>query len=408
MRWFVKFYQWSLIIAIIAVVGGSISAFFLMGLNSVTDWRTAESLWIYLLPPGGIIIGLFYYYFSRGVEGGNNRLIEEMHRPKHYIHWKMIPLVLFGTLATHLFGGSAGREGTAVQMGGALGDQLQLLFKWTRFHRKTLLRMGVAAGFAGVFGTPLAGAIFALEFSRTKRWKPFSMIVVLLTAFLSDFICHSWGTHHTVYSVDQLPEYSVLSFFSLALAALLFGLTAYFFSISKKWSQQLFQHIQVPYLRPMIGGILLLLLYLTFDLTIYMGLGIDHILLGFETERPFYEVFIKLALTALTLGAGFKGGEATPLFFMGAVLGSSLSTIIPLPLSFMAACGFAAVFGAATNTPIASAFIAAELFGFEAFPFYLLCCFVAYLISGNTSVYATQQPLLNKISVQHWKKQKKR
>ncbi len=407
MSWFAKFYQWSLIIAIVAIVGGSISAFFLSGLTLVTDWRTQESLWVYFLPIGGLAIGLFYYYFSSGVEGGNNRLIQEMHRPKHYIHWKMIPLVLFGTLTTHLFGGSAGREGTAVQMGGTLGDQLQLLFKWTRFHRNTLLRMGVAAGFAGVFGTPIAAAIFAWEFSRTRKWSFITIFIVLLTSFLSDFVCHLWGVHHTIYTIDKLPALSLTSIFSLSLAALLFGFTAYCFSISKKWSQLLFQHIKTPYLRPMIGGTILLLLYLMFQLDLYMGLGIDHILLAFETERPFYEMFIKLFLTALTLGAGFKGGEATPLFFMGAVLGSSLSAMLPLPSAFLAGCGFAAVFGAATNTPFASAFIAAELFGFEAIPFYLLCCFVAYFISGNTSVYATQQKLLNKISLRHWRKHKK-
>lgn len=398
-NYFHKIGLWMSIVIIIALSTGLTSAFFLEALSFVTSIRTEQSLWIYLLPIGGLIIGLSYYFLSRGVEGGNNLLISEMDRPKRYIHWKIIPLVLFGTLATHLFGGSAGREGTAVQMGGAIGDQIQKLFKWTRLKRKTLLRMGVAGGFAGVFGTPLAGVIFSIEFARDRKFSITSLLLSSLVAFGSHYTCHFVGTEHTQYIVKILPDFTLQNIAMILLIGLLFGFTAWTFSMTKKGFQYVFNLISPPYLRPFFGGIVLLGLFLIFDIDKFLGLGIPSILDAFETVAQPADAWIKLILTALTLGAGFKGGEATPLFFMGAALGSALALWIPLPLGFLAGAGFVAVFGAATNTPIASSFMAAELFGFEGLPIYLVICITAYYISGKTSVYATQQPLLKKWSI---------
>src|SRR5690554_2061946 len=167
------FFKWLLVTIIVAFLAGSVSALFLLSLDIVTQQRESHVLFVYFLPLAGLAIGLMYYFGAKHVEGGNNLLIQEMHKPKKHIHWKIIPLVFFGTLITHLFGGSAGREGTAVQLGGAVGDAMTQFFKWTKNNRKRLLRMGVAAGFAGVFGTPLAGAVFAFELAKDKsiHWK---------------------------------------------------------------------------------------------------------------------------------------------------------------------------------------------------------------------------------------------
>lgn len=402
-KYLLKLSHWLFIVLIIALLTGSISAFFLEALSFVSSTREENSIWIYFLPVGGLVIGLSYYYLSKGVEGGNNLLIKEMDQPKHYIHWKIIPLVLFGTIATHLFGGSAGREGTAVQMGGAIGDQIQKLFKWTRFRRKTLLRMGVAGGFAGVFGTPIAGIIFAIEFARDRKFSSSSILLSTLVAFGSDLTCTLLGVGHASYFVNAIPSFSLENTGWLILIGLIFGTVAWIFSLSKIGFQRIFNLISIPWLRPFIGGIVLLGLFLVFDIKDFLGLGIPSIQEAFEFSAHPADVWIKLVLTALTLGAGFKGGEATPLFFMGAVLGSSLVLFIPLPLSFMAGAGFVAVFGAATNTPIASTFMAAELFGFEGLPIYLLVCLTAYYVSGKTTVYATQQPLLRKWSIRNKK-----
>lgn len=398
-KYLYKISLWFVIVIVIALFTGLISAFFLKALSIVTSTRQENQIWVYLLPVGGLIIGLCYYYLSNGVEGGNNLLITEMDKPKRYIHWKIIPLVLFGTVATHLFGGSAGREGTAVQMGGAIGDQVQRLFKWTRFKRKTLLRMGVAGGFAGVFGTPIAGVIFSIEFARDRKFSLVSILLSLLVSFGSHYTCHLTGIGHTQYTVSVLPDFGMVNIGLILFIGVLFGIAAWIFSLTKIGFQRIFNLIPTPYLRPFVGGLVLLGLFLIFDIEKYLGLGIPSIVEAFETISHPSEIWIKLILTALTLGAGFKGGEATPLFFMGAVLGSALALWLPLPLSFLAGAGFVAVFGAATNTPIASSFMAAELFGFEGLPLYLIVCIMAYYISGKTTVYTTQQPLLRKWSI---------
>lgn len=399
-----KFASWIIITLIISFIVGSVSAFFLVALDFVTNEREKNFYWVALLPLGGLIIGLTYYYCAKGVEGGNNRLISEMHQPRKYLHWKMAPLVLFGTIATHLFGGSAGREGTAVQMGGAIADQIQLLFKWTRFHRKRLLRMGVAAGFGAIFGTPLAGAIFAFEFARDRKYSIFTILLAFGSAYLAHLTCQElWRVEHTLYIIKSFPDFTVYNLLWTILAGICFGLAALIFSWSKKLFTKLFQFISIPYVRPAIGGLVILGVVLLMGSTKFLGLGIPIISDSFNNIQGSYDFAIKLILTAFTLGAGFKGGEATPLFFIGATLGNILIWIIPLPLSLLAGMGFIAVFGAATNTPIACILMGVELFGIQGGIYYVFACATAYWVSGENSVYKTQQPLLKKLSYKDYR-----
>lgn len=397
---YTTFFQWILITLVIASITGSIAALFLWSLEFVTQQRESHSLFIYLLPVAGLAVGLMYYFGAKNVEGGNNLLIKEMHTPKKHIHWEIIPLVFFGTLITHLSGGSAGREGTAVQMGGAVGDSMTRLFKWSKDHRKRLLRMGVAAGFSGIFGTPLAGAVFAFELARDKKFNWQTMVWTLLSSFAGHFVCLAWGTAHSEYALSSFPTFTLSTLFYTLLAGLSFGVAAYIFSKTKDLFTYLFAVLKVPYLRPMIGGVVLLILYIVFDINQYLGLGVPVIQSAFLESLSSETFLIKLLLTALTLGAGFKGGEATPLFFIGAALGNLLFLVVPLPLDLLAGMGFIAVFGAATNTPIASTLIGLEMFGFNGILFFGISTYVAFLISGRTSVYSQQQTLLKKISIQ--------
>lgn len=351
-----------------------------------------ENLWIVLLLPLiGLGIGYLYYKLGDGIQKGNNLMIDEFHQPRRTIPLKMTPLVLVGTLLTHLGGGSAGREGTAVQIGGSIADQFNKLFKIDSIQRKTLIILGVSGGFAAVFGTPLAGAIFSLEVLRTRKINSFFVLPTLAVAFWSDFICHAWGVGHTEYIIEEIAELNITNILWAIFAGVCFGLAAQLFSRQKKfWGNLFTRRISYAPLRPFVGGIVIAATVFLMGTSKYIGLGVPIIEASFHYQLEPYDFLIKIILTAFTLGAGFKGGEVTPLFFMGATLGNALVWIVPLPMGLLAGMGFVAVFAGATNTPIACAVMAMELFGYEGGVFFLISCFIAFLSSGKTSVYSSQ------------------
>ena len=388
---YTNLFFWTLSILFVGVLVGSFSALFLVALELATNTRIANDAWIMLLPLGGALIGIGYHYLSKGVEQESNLLISEMIQPKKRIHWKLAPLVFVGTILTHLFGGSAGREGTAVQMGGTIAYQFSRLFKAAQLNRKILLRMGVAAGFAGVFGTPIAGVLFAFELDRKIKLDVNGFIPILLVSFLAHFSCQFFGVGHTVYVVTELPDFSFENSVFVALAAIAFGLTAFVFSLSKKYlTNGIKQVIPNSIIRISLGGLIIAVVALTFNLKAYLGLGIPVIENAFLNESGMEVFILKVILTVFTLSVGFKGGEATPLFFIGATLGSALSLYLPLPLSFLAALGFIAVFAGATNTPLACAAMGIEMFGVDGGLWYLFVCVIAFYTSGKTTVYSAQ------------------
>ena len=248
----------------------------------------------------------------------NNIIIDAHHEVPKAVPFKMAPLVYIGTILTHLSGGSAGGEGTAVQMGGAIAFPFSKWFKLNHEEKKTILIMGVSAGFAAVFGTPLAGAVFALELMGFKfiRWQ--SIIPSFAAAFIAHFICLSWNIEHSVYIVKSIPSINTQLVLWSLLSGICFGLTALLFSLSNHVFEKAFSFIQNKTLRPFIGGIIIALIIWLMGTTQYIGLGIPNILDAFEKPAGHYDFLIKLLLTSFTLSAGFKGGEVTPLFFIGA------------------------------------------------------------------------------------------
>ena len=383
--------KWILICALTGIFSGSASAFFLVALEWVTQYREHNNWIIWLLPIGGLIIGFCYHYWGKDVVKGNNLLLEEYENPQKIIPLKMAPLVLIGTLITHLFGGSAGREGTAVQMGGAISDQFTKLFKLDNSDRKTLIILGISAGFASVFGTPLAGALFALEVLYFSKISFKSIPLSFITAYIAYFTVEFWQVKHTHYSIPSIPEINVTNLFWVILASILFGLAAMLFSRSTHfWGALFSKTITFPPLRPFIGGIILALAIYFIGTTKYIGLGVPMIVDAFSIPNAPYDFLLKILFTGFTLGAGFKGGEVTPLFFVGATLGSALSLIIPLPIAILAGMGFVAVFSGATHTPIACTVMGMELFGVESGIFIGIACLVAYFSSGSVGIYKAQ------------------
>jgi H+/Cl- antiporter ClcA len=384
--------KWLVLSLVIGSLAGSASAIFLVSLDWVTQYRESH-LWIILfLPFGGFIIGWVYHHYGTSVVKGNNQLLEEFYNPLKIIPLRMAPLVLFGTILTHLFGGSAGREGTAVQMGGAIADQFTKWFKLTDNDRKMVITVGVAAGFSSVFGTPLAGAVFALEWLVVGRVRYESILPAFLSAIIANYACEGfWSVHHTEYSVPFVPPLDLTNILWIIPAGICFGLAGRLFAKSTHFWSNLFQlKIKYPPFRPLVGGVLIAASVFIIGDTKYIGLGIPTIVDSFSQDLPWYDFLVKIAKTSLTLGSGFKGGEVTPLFFTGATLGNALAGIIPLPIALLAGMGFVGVFSGATNTPLACTLMGIELFGSFPGVYIGLACVLAYLFSGHSGIYHSQ------------------
>jgi H+/Cl- antiporter ClcA len=300
-------------------------------------------------------------------------------------------MVLIGTLITHLFGGSAGREGTAVQMSGAIADQFKKLFKLNNSDRKTLIILGISAGFASVFGTPLAGALFALEVLYFSKINFKSIVFSFLVAYVAYFTVAFWQVKHTHYHIPVVPQMTIINFLWVIIIGIIFGLTAMLFSrTTHLWGRLFSKYIQYAPLRPFVGGLILAIAIYGIGTTKYIGLGIPTLVESFSTTNEWYDFLLKILFTGFTLGAGFKGGEVTPLFFIGATLGSALSLLVPLPIALLAGLGFVAVFSGATHTPIACTIMGMELFGVESGLFIGITCVVAYFSSGSVGIYHSQ------------------
>lgn len=402
---------WSCIITVpVSAVIGSAVAFFLWLLSRAIHYRFSHNWLLYLLPLAGIVIHLAYKLYGKSSERGNNLIIDEIHEPGAGVPKRLAPLILFTTVITHLFGGSAGREGTAVQIGGSIAHWFGSMFKLDEQTMRMLLTTGIAAGFGAVFGTPITGAIFAVEVLTNGRLKYDALLPCLIAGFVGDITVSAWHVKHSAYHINYvsigLPTDSVAVLFigllllKIIASSALFGLASLAFAELthriKALFLKLFKH---TWMIPFIGGVIII------GLTLIIGKP-DYLSLGVEPEHPSAVTIVsafhtggsdvfswlwKLIYTAITLGTGFKGGEVTPLFYIGATLGNTLAGLLNAPVSLFAALGFIAVFSGATKTPIACTIMGGELFGPQHLVFFALACFVAYLCSGNSGIYSAQR-----------------
>lgn len=380
--------QWLGLGLMVAMLSGSAAALFLAGLDWLTAWRQAETRLLYGLPLAGWLVGWLYQRFGGLAVGGNKQLLDEFHVRKGGIPLVMAPLVLLGTWLTHAFGGSAGREGTAVQMGASLAQSMGKRLGFARRQQRALLLIGMAGGFGAVFGTPLAGAVFAIEVLGKGQQRYRHLLPALLTAWAAHGVCMAWGTQHTPYVSLSSFVWSPAQLGALCIAAFSFGLTARLFTgMGHFMGLQLARWFPALPTRAFVGGLVLTLVFAFTQNDRYIGLGVGVILEAFEQPLPWYDAFAKMGYTTFTLGAGFKGGEVTPLFFTGATLGSSLSAWLCLSTPWLAGLGLVAVFAGATHTPLACAIMAAELFGWQALLPAFVTCLLAVAVSGKQGIY---------------------
>ncbi|MEP7288094.1 MAG: voltage-gated chloride channel family protein [Chloroflexota bacterium] len=385
--------KWVVLGSAVGVLSGTASAIFLVSLQWATATRLANPGLLFLLPVVGIVLGWLYYRFAGTASRGNNLIIEELHINQASIPLRMAPMVLLGTLLTHLFGGSAGREGTAIQMGGSLADWLQRVLHLNREDRRLMLAAGVSGGFGSVFGTPLAGFVFGLEVQSTGRIRYDGVVPCLVAAIVGDFVTRAWGVKHAIYPRLMPMELDMALLLKVTAAGVVFGLTSLLFiELTHGIKHLVGQLVSWPPLRLFVGGLLVIGLTLLIGSQDYLGLSlplIQHSVDG--TGVVTFAFLLKVVFTAITLGTGFLGGEVTPLFVMGATAGYTMGRLLGVDPAFMASIGFIAVFAGASNTPIACALMGIELFGGGSAIYLMLGSFVAYLAAGHRSIYTTQR-----------------
>ena len=391
-------FQWLWLGTAVGIACGAASAAFLVLLEHATELRSSHEYLVYTLPLAGVLIGLAYERWGKSIKGGNNLVLDTIHEGAPQLPLRMAPMVLLGTVLTHVFGGSAGREGTAVQMGASLADAIAHRLRVSKQVRRQLLAAGVAGGFGSVFGTPIAGAVFGLEVVVIGRLEYDALVPALVASIVGDVVTRSLGVSHTAYpqlaSLGLTP--GVIGKLCLLGAAMALATIA-FIELTHRLKGLLETHVPRLPARMFLGGLTVVVLWKVVGTSDYLGLGVPTIVRAFtDHDLPSYSFALKLLFTAVTLSAGFLGGEVTPLFFVGATLGSVLARLLGLPIGLGAGVGLAAVFAAGANTPLALSIMAAELLGVAVLPHVMIVAVVAYILSGHRGIYPSQRLLRRK------------
>ncbi|MCU1364691.1 MAG: voltage-gated chloride channel protein [Ilumatobacteraceae bacterium] len=384
--------RWIALGALSGVLAGLSSWVFLKGLERVTEFREHGRQWlVFLLPLAGMGMGAAYHYLGGRSHEGTNLLIDEIHEPTEWVPRRMAPLVLIGTWASHLFGASVGREGTALQMSGSLTDGLSRVIRLSPADRRVMLVAALAGGFGAVFGVPVAGAVFALEVQGVGRMRFEPIVPALTAAIVGDRMLIALGYHHTAYAT-MAPHVTPWMLIRVAAAGLLFGAVAAAFAHSTHaLKKAMAKQVTWAPARPLMGGIVVIALVTIFGHA-YQGLSLPYLVRAMEGDHLSFAVFaLKLLFTVVCVGTGFFGGEVTPLFVMGATLGAALALPFGISGGLLAAIGFCAVFGAAANAPIACIIMGAELFGSGTIVPIAIGCVVAYIVSGHQGIYSSQR-----------------
>ncbi|SCY45332.1 voltage-gated chloride channel family protein [Alkaliphilus peptidifermentans] len=384
--------SWVLWGSIIGIIVGSTSALLINFNDFLTEVREANPVTLFFLPIGGIVIGYIYMYYGKGSRKGNDLILEHIHHEQGKIPLRMGPIVFLCTFITHLLGGSTGREGAAIQMGASISEGVNRLFKVNKIDRSILIISGISGGFGSAFGTPLAGTLFGMEAIVIGKTKYEALIPCLVASFVGHYVATAWGIEHEHFIIKSVPDINTINLLKIIGLSIIFSFTSVMYSQLRHEVKRLSdKYMKNLMLRAFVGGIIIIVLTYTIGSRDYLGRGLPMVERAFDGHVPPLSFLAKLVFTAITMGTGFRGGEVIPLFFMGATLGNTLSSVVGLPPSFLAALGMIAVFSGATNTPVSAFILSMEMFEGKGITYFFIACLISFIFSGHHGIYASQK-----------------
>ena len=393
------FVRWLFLAAITGAAGGLIGSLFHLSVGAVTLLRSAHKWLLYLLPAAGLLICCIYRLF-RVRDKSTNTIIESIQSGEK-VPFSLLPSIFFSTVITHLCGGSAGREGAALQIGGSLGNFAGRVFRLNERDVRIATLSGMSAVFSALFGTPITAAVFALEVISVGIIR-FSAFVPCLTASIMALgVSRLFGIPGEHFEISQIPLQWDM-FLRVALLSVLCAILSILFCLAMHGTEHfLKKYLKNDFLRVFAGGAFIVLLTLLLRTNEFNGAGMESIRVAVENgvARP-DAFFWKLLFTAVTLGAGFKGGEVVPCFFIGATCGCVVGALLGIPAGFAAAIGLVCMFCGSVNCPIASILLSVELFGSASVLYFALSCGIAYMLSGYFSLYSSQEFIFSKLSAE--------
>ncbi len=397
--------KWVLFSLLSGCLIGFVGTAFFFAMNEVTSIRIAHPWMIFFLPAGGVLIVWFYRVLHDEADTGTNLILSAIHSGEE-VPLRMAPLIFISTLATHLFGGSAGRESAALQLGGSIGNTLGKLFHFDEKDQHLMIMAGMSAAFSALFGTPMAAAIFSMEVVSVGIMHYSALVPCVVSALVAHGIATYMGASQEAFPLTDVPSFSISTAVMLALLSILCAIVSILFCVMLHRSEYLYKkYIKNPYLRAAAGGCIIILLTLLVGNQDYNGTGmhvISQCITGDVRPEAF---FLKMLFTALTLGAGYKGGEIVPSLFIGATFGCLFGSITGLPPAICTAVGMTSVFCGVTNCPITALLISFELFGYQGMPYYLLAIAFSYMLSGYFGLYPSQKIVYSKFKTNFINKQ---
>ena len=394
-------FRWLSASAVVGALTGMLSSLFVLLLDLVASYRIQHSWVLYLLLATGLFIVWIYHWMQGDHPQGTNLVLASIHS-KEQIPIRMIPLIFLSTIATHLAGGSAGRTGAGMQMGGSLGNTFGKILRFDDNDRRILIMCGVSAAFAVICQAPAAGSFFALEVVSVGIMHYSALIPCITSALIAFQISLSMGIDSPYSHLSLLPELSVSLVFRMLLLAMLFALVSTLFCLLlHKLERGMKKLLPNPYIRIVAGGILILLATLILGTQAYNGVSEFLTLQALGGNAGGWDFLLKMLLTAVTLGAGFKGGEIAPTFCIGATFGCFAGGLLGLPPALCAALGFGAVFCGVTNCPVTSILLCVQLFGSKGLLYYLPVIAVSYILSGYHGLYASQKIVYSKYKTEY-------